>query len=95
MFYYISNKIGEGITKHNLKLENQVSLLITGSKMWHYFVVKGISALSREITTKHIDYYCINCNHSFSTKNKIKSHEIVCKYYDFCYVLQENGNMVK
>ena len=87
MFYYISNKTGEDITKHNLKLENQVSLLITGSKIRHYLVVKGISALSREITTKHIDCYCINCDHSFRIKNKIKSDKIVCKYYDFCNIL--------
>ena len=37
-----------------------------------------------EITSKHkCDFYCLNCLHSFRTKNKLKSHEKVCKNRNF------------
>ena len=29
------------------------------------------------------DFYCLNCHHSFRTKNKLKFHEEVCKNKDF------------
>ena len=34
---------------------------------------------------KHI-IYCINCIHSFRTKDKLKKHENVCKSQNYCYV---------
>ena len=40
--------------KHNLKCKNQVLLLmITDGEKWHYLSVKKLSALLREITSKH------------------------------------------
>ena len=30
--------------------------------------------------------YCLNCVHSYSTKDRLKKHENVCKDYDYCYV---------
>ena len=55
---------------------------------------KNISAILRGVTSKHIGYfYCLNCLHSFGTKNKIKSHEEICENEDFCDVTipcQEN-----
>ena len=37
---------------------------------------KKISAFLHGITSKHKgDFYCLNCLHSFRTKNKLKSHE--------------------
>ena len=37
------------------------------------FVVKSFAALLREITSKYEgDFYCLNCFHSFRTKNKLK-----------------------
>ena len=45
---------------------------------------KKRSTLLGGITSKqHGDLYFLNCIHSFRTENKIKSHEIVCKYKDF------------
>ena len=48
-------------TKHNLKHENQVILLmITDGKKWHY-LAKTSSALVKGMTSKHNeDFYCLN-----------------------------------
>ena len=58
------------------------------NKRRHYLAVKELSALLRGITSKyHGDFYCLNCLHSFRTENKLKSHEKVCKYKDFCGIV--------
>ena len=45
---------------------------------------KNISALLKGLTSKLVgDFYCLNCLHSFRTKNKIKSHEGICENEDF------------
>ena len=61
-------------SKHNFKRENQVILLmINDGKKWHYITVKRLSALLRGITSNHKeDFYCLNCFHLYSTKNKLK-----------------------
>ena len=75
-------------SKHNLKRENQVILLmITDSEKWHYLATKKLSALFKGITSKHRgDFYCLNCFHSYSTKEKLKNHTNVCENHDYCYV---------
>ena len=75
-------------SKHNLKPENQIILLmITDSEKWHYLAVKKLSALLRGITSKQEgDFYCLNCFHSFRTENKLKKHKNVCKNHNYCYV---------
>ena len=51
---------------------------------WHYLTVKRLSALLHGITSKHNgNFYCLSCLDSFRTKNKLKSHEKVCKNKDF------------
>ena len=61
--------------------------MITDGKKWHYLAVKSLSALLRRITSKHDrDFYCLNCFHSYSTKNKLKKYEKVCNDHDYCYV---------
>ena len=48
--------------------------MITDGKKWHYLAVKSLSALLRGITSNHNgDFYCLNCFHSCSTKNKLKN----------------------
>ena len=43
---------------------------------WHYLTVKSIPRLLRGITSYHLrDFYCLNCFHSYTTKNKLKKHE--------------------
>ena len=50
--------------------------MITDGKKWHYLAVRSVPALLREITSNHDGYfYCLNCFHSYSTKNKLKEHE--------------------
>ena len=43
----------------------------------HYLAVKKLSTLLWEIS-KHGDFYCLNCLHSFRMENKLWSHEKVC-----------------
>ena len=45
----------------------------------------------RGITSNHNgDFYCLNCFHSYSTKNKLKKHESVCDDHDYCFVEMSN-----
>ena len=75
-------------SKHNLNRENQVILLmITDGEKWHYLAVKSLSALLKGITSNHKgDFYCLNCFHSNSAKNKLENHYNICKNHDYCYV---------
>ena len=62
-------------------------------QLWHYLAVKKPSKLLRGITSKHQDdFYCLNCLHSFKTKNKLESHKKVCENKDFCNVIILSGN---
>ena len=67
--------------------------MITDCKKWHYLAVKSFSALLRGVTSNHKgDFYWLNCFHSYSTKNKLKS---VCQDRDYCYVEMHNeGNKI-
>ena len=61
--------------------------MITNGKIWHYLAVKRLSGLRRGITSNHDgDFYCLNCFHSYRTKEKLKKHEKVCNDHDYCYV---------
>ena len=65
--------------------------MISDGKKYHYLAVKGISALLRGITSNHNgDFYCLNCLHSYRTKEKLKKHEKVCNNHDYCYVKMPN-----
>ena len=80
------------ISKRNSTREKQIIPLIIPNEekegRWYYLAVKKLSALLHRITSKNKDYYCcLNCLHSFRTKNKLKSHEKVCKNKDFCVIL--------
>ena len=45
---------------------------------------KKLSAFLRGITSKHQrGFYCLNCLHSFTTKNKLESHKNLCEYKKF------------
>ena len=84
-------------SKYNLKQKNQVILLmITDGEKDHYLAIKCLSALFRGITSKHHgDSICINCFHSFRTKNKLKKYTRVCKNHDYCYVeMPEEDNRI-
>ena len=73
-------------SKHNLTREKQVILLmISNGENWHYFVVKSLSGLLTGITSSHKeDFYCLNCFHSYRTKNKLEAHKKICENRDYC-----------
>ena len=65
---------------------------------WHYLSVKKLSPLLRTITSKHdSDFYSLNYLHSFRTDNKIKSHEKVYKYKEYCRIARpsEKDNILE
>ena len=75
-------------SKYNLTREKQVTLLmISNGENWHYLTVKDLSRLLRGITSNHDgDFYCLNCLHSYRTKNKLEAHEEICENCDYCHV---------
>ena len=72
----------------NITREKQaILLMISSGEKCHYLVVKKLSALLRGMTSKHYgDFCCLNCLHSFITKNKLKSHKKACETESFCNV---------
>ena len=71
-------------SKQNLISDKQVILLmITDGEKWHYLTVKNLSGLLRRITSTHKeDFYCLNCFHSYRTRNKLESHKKICENHD-------------
>ena len=50
--------------------------MITDGEKWNYLTAKNLPGLLKGITSNHNgDLYCLNCFHSYSTKNKLKRHE--------------------
>ena len=65
--------------------------MITDGEKWHYLAVKSLHALLKGIKSKHKgDFYCLNCFHAYTTKNKLERHENVCENHDYCYVEMPN-----
>ena len=82
-------------SKHNLTREKQVILLmISNSENWHYLLGKSLSGLLTGITSNHKeDFYCLNCFHSYRTKNKLEAHKKTCENHDYCRVeMRTNDN---
>ena len=75
-------------SKHNLTREKQIILLmISNGENWHYLVVKSLSGLLTGITSNHKeDFCCLNCFHSYRTKNKLEAHKKICENRDYCRV---------
>ena len=74
-------------SKYNLTREKQIVLLmIVNGENWHYLVVKGLSGLLTGITSSHKeDFYCLNCFHSYRTKNKLDAHKKICENHEYCH----------
>ena len=50
--------------------------MITNGEKWHYLTVKNLPGLPRRMTsTRKEDFYCLNCFHSYRTRNKLESHK--------------------
>ena len=75
-------------SKHNLTRDNQIILLmISNGENWHYLTVKSLSGLFTGVTSNHKeDYYCLNCFHSYRTKNKLDAHKKVCENHEYCHI---------
>ena len=72
--------------------------MITDGEKWHYLVVKNLSGLLKGITSTHEkDFYCLNCFHSYRTKNKLESHKKICKNHDYYHVEMptKDNNIIK
>ena len=88
----------------NLKIiltcDKQVILLIiTNGEKWRYLTVKNLPGLLRGgITSIHKeDFYCLNCFHSYRTKNKLEAHKKICENHNYCNVEMptKNNNIIK
>ena len=72
--------------------------MITDGEKWHYLTVKNLLGLLKGITSAHEKYcYCLNCFHSYRTKNKLESHKKICENHDYCHVEMptKNNNIIK
>ena len=78
-------------SKNNLTQERQIILLMISNS-------ENLSGLLRGITSNHKeDFYCLNCFHFYSTKNKLEAHKRICENHDYCYVEMptKNNNIIK
>ena len=86
-------------SKNNLTCDKQVILLmITDGEKWHYRTVKNLPGLLRGITsTLKEDFYCLNCFHSYRTRNKLELHKKICENHNYCNVEMptKNNNIIK
>ena len=75
-------------SKYNVTRENQeILLMISDGEKWHYLTVKGLNALLKGITSKHDgDFYCLNCFHSYASKESLEKHMKVCEDKDYWYI---------
>ena len=82
-----------------MRRKNQVTLFtITDAKKCYYLAVKGLPALLKRMASKHDEYfYYLNCFYSYSTKDKLKNYENLCKNCDYCYteMPKENDKILK
>ena len=85
-------------SKQNLTCDKQVILLmITDGEKWHYLTVKNLPGLLRGITSTHKEgFYCLNCFHSYRTKNKLEAHKKIWENHNYCNVeMPTKNNIIK
>ena len=76
----IAYKTKHNVTREKLNLTRVILLMISSGENWHYLVVKSLSGLLTGITSNHKeDFYCLNCFHSYRTKDKLESHKKICE----------------
>ena len=70
--------------------------MITDGEKGHYLTVKSLPALLKMITSNYkVDFYCLNCFHSFRRNNKLKKHIKVYENPDYCHVeMPEEDNKI-
>ena len=61
--------------------------MITDGKKSHDLAAKELSALRKGITSNHVRYfYCLNCFHLYTMKNKLKNKKNMCNNNDYSYI---------
>ena len=71
--------------------------MITDGTKWYYLAVKTLSGLLRGITgNNHGDFYCLNCLHSYTTKNSSKSIKKIFENHEYCKLeMPKKGSVLK
>ena len=90
----LNNKVALNIlfVLHNTKkiqlaYRSKYNLTHNDGKKWHYLVVNNLSRLLRGITFNHHEgFYCLNCFHSYKTKDKLEAHKKIFENHDYCHV---------
>ena len=75
-FIYIKKETCPGsISKFNSNCGKQTILIVISNVVedgWHYLAVKKTVWITKKIISNYDgDFYCLNCLHSFRTKNKL------------------------
>ena len=66
--------------------------MISNGENWQYLVVKSLSGLLTGVTSNIncfincFTIYCLNCFHSYRTKNKLEAHKKICENREYCRV---------
>ena len=71
--------------------------MITDGEKWHYLVVKNLSGLLKGITSTHEKDFCLNCFHSYRTKNELELHNKIYENHDYCHAEMptKDNNIIK
>ena len=65
--------------------------MITNGEKRHYTGVTRLSGLLRGVANNNNgDFYCLNCFHTFRTKNKLEKHKKICENHEYCHVEMPN-----
>ena len=65
--------------------------MISNGENWHYLVVKNLPGLLRGMASnQNEDFYCLNCFHSYRTKNKLEELKKICENHNYCHVEMPN-----
>ena len=65
--------------------------MITNGEKGHYTGVTRLSGLLRGVANNNNgDFYCLNCFHTFRTKNKLEKHKKICENHEYCHVEMPN-----
>ena len=61
--------------------------MIVDVEKYHYLAVTNLSGLLQGNSSNHEGgFYCLNCFHSYTSKNKLKEHEKICNNHNSCRI---------
>ena len=83
------------VSKHNLNRKKQdIFLMIPNGEGWHYLaaIKETIDIIKRNNIKRNGDFYCLNCLHSFRTKNRLELLKKVCENKDFFKIIMPSND---